>query len=115
MTDGVIFELLLIFDTSSPSTAGLVEGIGALYIFTLLVLLCLREKRKRTGPTRKEITIMILVSALFFIPIVLIYELMIAELIEPIWTDSQIVIVPIVMFLVVLYSLVLIGVYGTRK
>ena len=111
---GVIFELLLIFDVISPSTVGLVGGIGVIYVVVLLVLICLRDKRKRTGPTRKELALMILICAVFFIPIVVINLLGIAGLIDPIVMNSLMVI-PLVMFLIVLYSLVLIAVYGTGK
>jgi hypothetical protein len=110
----VRFELLLIFDAISPSTIGLVGLLGSVYVILLLVLICLREKRKRTGPTRKEMVLMISICALFVIPIIGINLLMIAGLISPIVMNS-LVLIPIAMFLIVLYSLILIAVYGTKK
>ncbi|MFW9959235.1 MAG: hypothetical protein ACFFCT_14280 [Candidatus Odinarchaeota archaeon] len=114
MSDGGIFELLLIFDAISPSTIGLIGLSGVIYFVILLVLICLRDKRKRTGPTRKEIAMMISICAVFSIPLIVINLLMNVGLIGPIVMNS-LMIVPLAMFLIVLYSLVLIAVYGTRK
>ena len=112
MSDGVIIELLLIFDASSPSTVGLTGLIGIIYIVTLLVLICLRDKRKRTGPTREKIAMMISICTVFFIPILVSNFLVDAGLIEQ---NSPIVIISVVAFLIVLYSFLLIVVYGTKK
>ena len=109
---GVILELLLIFDAISPSLGTWIGGIGSIYVAILLVLICLRDRWKRTGPTWRESAIMISICTVFVIPILVINLLVNAGLVEP---DSPIVIVPIAMFLIVLYSVILIAVYGTRK
>ena len=114
MSGGVIIELLLIFDVISPSSGTWLGGIGVIYIAILLVLICLRDRWTRSGPTRKEILIMTSICVVFFIPVSIIILLVVAGMIEPIEMNSPIVIVPIAMFLIVLYSSILIAVYGTK-
>ena len=58
---------------------------------------------------------MISICAVFFIPILVINLLIITGLIVPVGMDSPIVIVPVAMFLIVLYSSILIAVYGTKR
>ena len=80
----MIFELLLVFDAISPSTIGLLGLLGVIYIVTLLILICLRDREKRTGPTRKEFVMMISICVVFLIPIIVINQFMVVGLIEPI-------------------------------
>jgi hypothetical protein len=115
MPDGVIFELLLIFDVISPSLITWTGLIGTIYVVILLVLICLRDRWKRTGPTLREIVMLISICAAFFIPIMVINLLLVAGLIGPIEMNSLIVIIPLAMFLIVLYASLLIVVYGTKE
>ena len=115
MSDGVIIELLLIFDAISPSSIGLLGLISAIYVVSLVVLICLRDRWSRIGPTRKEFAIMVSTSIVFLIPIIITVLLWYGGVIDSIDMSSPILILSLVLTLGTIYASVLIIAYGTKK
>jgi len=104
--------VLSIYDPLPSSIDPWSGAIGAIFMVAFLILICLRDRRNRFGPTRREIGIIISIWILFLIPVIVAGLMWYGGLIG---FDSPILVIPIFFFVGTIYTLFLIIAYGTKK